>query len=207
MLHPNCLSWPQICIFHSVIINSTIVHHVITMETDINKIRVLSKEREDENWKFRSFLKECDISEDEIDSLVHKLYRKVSSEIDCTACANCCKEVQPVLDQEDAEKFSKGLGISVAQFKEKYLVEDEEPEKFVFNAKPCPFLKNNSCSNYPYRPKDCVSYPHLHNSDFVLRLIWVINNYSVCPIVFNVYECLKDEISHHSKFNNFNGFD
>jgi len=91
------------------------------METNLNKIRKLSKEKEDENWEFRSFLKGCDISEEKIDSIVHKLYQKVSSEIDCRTCANCCKEVQPVLDQEDIERFSKGSGISVAQFKDQYL--------------------------------------------------------------------------------------
>ncbi|MCD6223503.1 MAG: hypothetical protein J7J73_01190 [Deltaproteobacteria bacterium] len=91
------------------------------METNLNKIRKLSKEKEDENWEFRSFLKGCDISEEKIDSIVHKSYQKVSSEIDCRTCANCCKEVQPVLDQEDIERFSKGSGISVAQFKDQYL--------------------------------------------------------------------------------------
>jgi uncharacterized protein len=53
------------------------------METDINKIRKLSKEKEDENWEFRSFLKGCDISEEKIDLIVYELYKKVSSEIDC----------------------------------------------------------------------------------------------------------------------------
>ncbi|MBA7537581.1 hypothetical protein ES705_29850 [subsurface metagenome] len=164
------------------------------METDLSKIRKLSKEKEDENWEFRSFLKGCDISEEKIDSIVHKLYQKVSSEINCKTCANCCKETQPVLNQEDIEKFSKCLGISVAQFKDQYLAKDEDPEKFVFNKKPCPFLKNNLCSHYTYRPNDCRSYPHLHKSGFIFRLMNVIANCSICPIVFNVYEYLKDEI-------------
>ena len=164
------------------------------MEIDLNKIRKLSKEKEDDNWEFRHFLKVCDISEEEIDLSVQKLYQKVSSQIDCRTCANCCKEEQPVLDQEDIERFSKCLGISVAQFKNQYLVKDEYPEKFVFNKKPCPFLKDNLCSHYTYRPKDCISYPHLHKSGFIFKLMNVIENCSICPIVFNVYECLKDEI-------------
>ncbi|MCD6223504.1 MAG: YkgJ family cysteine cluster protein [Deltaproteobacteria bacterium] len=45
---------------------------------------------------------------------------------------------------------------------------DKDPEKFVFNKKPCPFLKDNLCSHYTYRPKDCISYPHLHKSGFIL---------------------------------------
>lgn len=164
------------------------------METDIDKIRKLSNEKEDENWEFRSFLKGYDISEEKIYSIIHELFQKVSSEIDCRTCANCCKEVQPVLDQKDIERFSKCLAISVAQFKAQYLVKDEEPGKFVFNKKPCPFLKDNLCSHYAYRPKDCKSYPHLHKCGFVFRLVNVIENCSICPIVFNVYGYLKDEI-------------
>ena len=175
------------------------------METDINKIRKLSKENEDENWEFRSFLKGCDISEEKIDLIVHELYQKVSSEIDCRTCANCCKEVQPVLDQEDIERFSKCLGISGAQFKDLHLVKDEDPGKFVFDKKPCPFLKDNLCSHYNYRPKDCKSYPHLQKCGFVFRLFNVIGNCSICPIVFNVYEYLKDELQIYEDSNDFNG--
>ncbi len=167
---------------------------MIDMETNLNKIRELSKEKEDENWEFRSFLKGCDIPSEKIDLIVHKLYQQISSEMDCTTCANCCKEVLPVLYQEDIEKFSKGLGISTSQFRNQYLVEDKESKGFIFNKKPCPFLKDNLCLYPDYRPKDCISYPHLHRKGFVFRLINVIHNYSICPIVYNVYECLKDEI-------------
>lgn len=176
------------------------------METDINKIRKLSKEKEDENWEFRSFLKGGDISEEKIDLIVHELYQNVSSEIDCRACANCCRGVQPVLDQEDIERLSKCLGISCAQFKDQYLVKDDDPGKFVFNKKPCPFLKDNLCSHYTNRPKDCRSYPHLHKCGFIFRLVNVIGNCSICPIVFNVYEYLKNEIQNDDDSNDFYGF-
>jgi hypothetical protein len=164
------------------------------METDLNIIRKLSKEKEDENLEFRSFLKGCDIPEEKIDSMVHEIYQKVSSGIDCRTCANCCREIQPVLDQKDIERFSKCLAISAAQFKDQYLVKDEEPGKFVFNKKPCPFVKDNVCSHYICRPKVCRSYPHLNKRGFIFRLVNVIGNCSICPIVFNVYESLKDEI-------------
>jgi len=162
------------------------------METNVRKIRKLSKKKDDENWEFRTFLKGCDSKQ--VDSIVHRLYREISSEIDCRTCANCCKKIQPVLDQTDVEKLSKGLGIPVAQFKDRYLVKDDEHEKYRFNEMPCPFLKGNTCSCHAYRPKDCASYPHLHKKGFVFRLISVVDNCSVCPIVFNVYERLKDEI-------------
>jgi Fe-S-cluster containining protein len=179
---------------------------MIAMETDLNKIKKLSKKKEDENWEFRSFLKRCDIPSEEIDSIVHRLYKRISSEIDCKTCANCCKEVQPVLDFGDIEKFSKGLGISISQFENQYLIKDSESENYTFNKKPCPFLKDNLCSYYAYRPKDCRSYPHLHKPYFIFRLINVIGNYSICPIVFNVYEHLKNEIQHYDNLDEFDDF-
>lgn len=35
-----------------------------------------------------------------------------------------------------------------------------------------------------------------NKEDFVFRLIGVVGNYDVCPIVFNVYEQLKAELWH-----------
>jgi Fe-S-cluster containining protein len=73
-------------------------------------------------------------------------------------------------------------------------VSEEEANKYEFRSIPCPFLKDNKCINYEYRPKDCQSYPHLQKEDFVFRLWGVIDNYSICPIVFNVFEILKKEL-------------
>jgi Fe-S-cluster containining protein len=176
------------------------------METNINKLKEISEEKAEENWAFRAHLKECDISPEEVDAIVHRLYKEISSKIDCKACANCCKEITPVLDNEDVDKLSERLGISNAEFKEEYLVEDEESNGFKFKIKPCTFLKDKSCSLYAYRPKDCRSYPHLHKDGFVFRLMDVIANCSVCPIVFNVYEVLKEELWHKEPLN-FDDFD
>ena len=163
-------------------------------ETDLAKIKRIARQKEDENWLFRSFLKGIDASSEEIDSIVHGIYQKVSSAIDCRQCANCCKETQPALTETDIEVFSKGLGVSTDQLKAKYLVEGEMRNRFEFKELPCPFLNANLCSNYECRPEDCRSFPHLHKEGFVFRLWGVVNNYSICPIVFNVYEYLKDEL-------------
>lgn len=166
--------------------------------TDIAKIEKLSKQKEGENWQFRAFLKSTSIPTKGIDTTVHRLNKEVSSKIDCTACANCCKTVSPTLDEEDIVTFAKGLGISSEQLQSQYLVEDGKG--YTFNAKPCPFLVDNKCSNYDHRPKACASYPHLHKENFVIRTSGVINNCSVCPIVFNVVERLKDELRHDDEF-------
>jgi Fe-S-cluster containining protein len=182
------------------------MQEVILVETDIKKIKRLSKEKEYENTEFRLFLKQCRTPPEEIDSIVHRLYQQIASEIDCQACANCCKELIHVLDEEDIKELSKGLNIPVDQFKEQYLVKDEQPGYYNFNKQPCPLLVNNSCSCWEYRPKNCRSYPHLHKDEFVSRTINVVQNCSVCPIVFNTYERLKGELwSYH--FDDFDDFD
>ena len=174
------------------------------IEIDTNKIRRLAKQKEDENYKFRSFLKDCDMGG--IDVIVQRLYRTLSSKIDCKTCGNCCKKVLPVLNKKDIKRLANGLKISVDVFKDKYLVKRDNNEGITFNKKPCPFLNNNICSQYKYRPEDCRSYPHLHKKYFVSRLINVIENTSICPIVFNVYEALKEEVWNNPEFDDFNDF-
>lgn len=161
------------------------------LETDIKKIEELSQQREDENWDFRCFLKRADLSVAKIDSIVHSLYREVAAQIDCTQCGNCCKVIQPNLTKADIKKLASRQQLSTQDFRAGFLREDEGAEGVVFKVQPCPFLENNRCSVYDNRPSDCRSYPHLHKRDFVFRMNQANSNYSICPIVFNVYEGLK----------------
>jgi uncharacterized protein len=63
-----------------------------------------------------------------------------------------------------------------------------------FKNSPCPFLENKKCTVYNQRPTDCKSYPHLQKKNFTTRLLGVMDNYSICPIVFNVFEDLKQAL-------------
>ena len=164
------------------------------MELDIDKIKKLSKKKENENFRFRAFLKSGEIPEDQLDQIVNTLYHQVSSEIDCTMCANCCRNMQPGLDQEDMERFSECLGIPIGRFKQGFLVEGEEPNLLYIKEVPCPFLKDNRCTYYDCRPKECRDFPHLHKPGFTQRTHDIIINYSICPIVLNVLERLKGEV-------------
>lgn len=166
---------------------------------DLEYIKEIAKEKDEENWGFRAFLKQLDMAPREIDAVVHRIAEEVVSQIDCTKCANCCKQISPVLDKDDVSTFALGLKMPMSEFKEQYLIPDEEaPLNYRFKELPCPFLKNDRCSNYDYRPKDCRSYPHLHKKYFTSRLLGVIGNYEVCPIVFNTYEQLKTQLGHNN---------
>lgn len=166
--------------------------------TDLEYIKEIAIEKEDENWGFRVYLKQHELTRREIDAIVHLITDDVTSKIDCKECANCCKQISPVLDGEDASIFAEGLNMPASEFIERYLSsENESSDKFTFIELPCPFLTNNLCSNYDRLPKDCRSFPHIHKKDFVSRLWGVVENYSVCLIVFNVYEQLKTELWHN----------
>jgi uncharacterized protein len=167
------------------------------LETDPAVIMKIAEKRDEENLRFRSFLKVYNGSPKEIDSIVKGLYQRISSEIDCKMCANCCRGMQPAFSHKDVRDFSQGLGLDVNQFKKQYLIQDGEvSDKFRLKSLPCPFLKGKVCLNYEHRPQDCRSFPHLHKPNFTSRLWEVVENYSVCPLVFNVYEHLKKELWH-----------
>ena len=53
------------------------------IEKDLEKIKRTAKIKEGENIKFRSFLKNIDMEDEKIDSIVHSLYKKVTDQIDC----------------------------------------------------------------------------------------------------------------------------
>ena len=159
--------------------------------TDLKKIEQLGKRNEDENLDFRAFLKGQD--PDEIDRRVHRLYKEISAQIDCSKCANCCKKQTPGLSQKEAEQISSHLNMALEDFRDQY-VETDWTGRMMLKDQPCVFLKDNACTISHIMPEDCRFYPYLHKDDFVSRLFGVIDNYSVCPIVFNVYEGLKEEL-------------
>jgi len=168
----------------------------MTPETNLEFIKSMGEQKEEENWKFRAYLKGLNIKSKELDKIVRTINDDVSSQIDCTKCGNCCKVIYPILDEKDAAAFSEGLNKSIEEFKSSFLVVDKEEgeDKYKFNSLPCPFLKENKCTNYSHRPEDCRSFPHLQKENFVFRLMGVIEFYSICPIVFNVYEQLKKDL-------------
>ena len=58
---------------------------------------------------------------------------------------------------------------------------------------PCKYLKNTVCTINTYKPNECKSYPHTHKEVFISRTLFMIENYAICPIVYNVFERLKIE--------------
>ena len=164
------------------------------IETDIERIKLLAEANEDENWRFRAYLKGSDLSIAALDRLVWRQLGEVARQIDCCACANCCRVMSPQLSARDIRRLADHLGIQKAQLINDYLRPSDEKGKYALAQTPCRFLHEQRCSVYDARPDDCRSFPHLQKREFRSRLMGVIENCSICPIVYNVFERLKLEL-------------
>lgn len=163
-----------------------------TLELNIEEISRLSKQNENENFKFRSFLKGQDSNN--IDKIVHRIYNEIIGLVDCTDCANCCKQLRICLTYKDINRLSKLENLSPEEYEANYIVYDNFAGKKCLRDNPCRYLSDNKCIIYSNRPVDCKSYPYIHKRDFVSRAYNMIDYLGICPIVFNVFERLKVEL-------------
>lgn len=129
-----------------------------------------------------------------LDRIVQQIHQEVFQEIDCTACANCCKTLGPLFTEADISRISKHFRMKLSAFEDLFLGVDEDGDK-VFKAMPCPFLgEDNLCSIYDVRPKACREFPHTDR-----KKIYQINNLTIkntltCPAAYLFVEKLKSRI-------------
>ena len=166
----------------------------MNIETDINTVKVLAEEKQDENWRFRTFLKGSNLSQVRLDRTVAQHYAAAAAKIDCCTCANCCKIMSPSLLKRDIRRLAKHLSLPEDELIREYLQPGEDKNTYTSRQVPCPFLQDKLCTVYEARPDNCRSFPNLHKRDFKSRLIQVVQNSAVCPIVYNVLEELKLEL-------------
>lgn len=160
------------------------------MLTTPSQIAPFLRDKTIENIFFKKFLR--GVSSKEVDEHIHRLSETVSAQIDCLACANCCKKLEPGLEQSEIEVLATARQQEIETFKQQYVAYDGEA--LYLKTKPCMFLNECACTIYEDRPAACAGYPHLNQPDMKFRrTLW--ENYSICPIVFNVLEELKKELN------------
>ena len=153
-----------------------------------------ARSKQTENIFFKKELKKY--SSEVIDEKVQVLKEHFYKAIDCTKCANCCKHLEPGIEDNEIEKLAEKKGMDVIEFRRTYV--DFDGEALFLKTKPCMFLSDNKCSIYDSRPQACALYPHLEQEHFKYKKnVW--SNYAICPIVFEVIEALKVELKFEYK--------
>ena len=126
-----------------------------------------------------------------LDEAFEQLHEEVFEEVDCLACANCCKTTSPIFTDTDIERIAKHLRIRPSDLIARYLHLDED-RHYVLNSSPCTFLgSDNYCSIYEVRPKACREYPHTDRRRMVQILDLTLANTNICPAVATIVERLQ----------------
>ncbi len=150
------------------------------------ELNSISPQKQVANIFFKKMIR--GLSAKQVDDAIHELSSKIEQEIDCTQCANCCKKLEPGIEEKDIEQLAAIKQMSAADFNREFVAYDGQ--SLYLKTKPCKFLHQNKCSVYEIRPGACAAYPHMNQPDLKYkRSIW--ENYHICPIVYNVIEGLK----------------
>jgi len=150
------------------------------------------------NTKLVAFLQKLDeIVPEDMPQLVAEAESAVWSEVDCLACANCCKTMTPTWNRADVIRISKHLNMKPKEFIEKWLFKEEDTGDWVNKSVPCQFLDltTNKCSVYEVRPKDCREFPHHNKKPFDLYNDTFIGNVTRCPATYLLVSKLEKKVS------------
>ena len=163
------------------------------MITDLVQIKRLGEQKRVENERFRRHMKTHAVA----DRRLRVVAEKIEDEIDCRACANCCRVATATLLQRDVEHLARFLRLSQARFLSDY-TEMSEEEGLILKRDAtgaCVFLSGNDCTAYESRPSVCGLYPHVvRGAGSIASRMWqFIDRACYCPIVYNAMEAWKVE--------------
>jgi Fe-S-cluster containining protein len=157
---------------------------------DPNEVVRLAALQSEPNAKLKVRIKR--IPARQLDEAVAAIAKDVIAAIDCTQCANCCKTLEPELAESEIERLAQHRQETRAAFEKKFLGYDSHRE--VHYLKPvCTFLRDNRCTAYAERPDACREYPRLL-PDLKFRWKKTMQDYELCPIVFNTIELLRAKL-------------
>jgi Fe-S-cluster containining protein len=162
------------------------------MLTDLVQIRRLGEKKLGENKRLRQHLKRHNF----IERRLKRVAEEIEDQIDCRACANCCRVATTKITERDAGKLARFLGMGVGRFLSEYTVKSEDEGLILKRTSAgCVFLSGNDCTVYEARPHTCDDFPHLVRGagSFLSRMWEMPDRATYCPIVFNALEAFKEE--------------
>lgn len=148
-----------------------------------------AKKRENENLRFRSFLK-SHADEDELDRHFWELHQKLFAGYDCCRCGNCCRAFSTTLSDEEITAIAKCLSLERQEFITRFLVESTGGWEL---QAPCRFLGiDGKCQIQDCKPAECKGFPYTDRPERLWSLYSILSAAEVCPVVFEILERLKD---------------
>ena len=165
---------------------------------DLAAIAVQARQRRDDDLAFGYYLDTMWERENrpdaELDALVDAIAADVSAQVDCTACANCCRSLAVGVTSGDVRRLAQGLQTStgdvIAQCIDCGPRAARAQEWGVMRVSPCPLLAGRLCSVYAHRPGACRVYP-MFTPDFRWLYEPIVNGAGSCSIIFHVIDRLK----------------
>jgi uncharacterized protein len=145
------------------------------------------------NYQFLRSLKQRPARK--VDRIALELHQEAFNIVDCTRCANCCRTLGPVFNNDDIDRIADHLGMTREALITTYLVKDEEWGHYCAQTTPCPFLaEDNRCTFYDVRPEKCQGYPFTDKAGFAFSSINHANNAVVCPAVYYLVDQMKTRL-------------
>jgi len=161
----------------------------------LNLKRFLKKAAENKS-SFKRFLTRLEKQPPRgLDSIAVAADLEMWQQMDCLACANCCKTMSPTYTPKDLLRISAHVGMTVDAFKKLYLRKDRQGD-WINRQQPCQFLnlEDNKCSIYEVRPRDCAGFPHHTRKRMVDYMHVFKQNIEYCPATYRVVEIMRQKI-------------
>lgn len=158
-----------------------------------DKVQSEAKKKENENMKFRTFLK-CNANPEKLDRQFARLHSELFANYDCSKCRNCCKMYYGSIPENELEKAASHLKMTVKELIDTYLIEEKVEQTYSTKHIPCDFLeKDGSCMLGDTKPENCKKYPYTDQPDRLASMYTVLEAVEVCPVAFEILEQLKKE--------------
>lgn len=153
------------------------------------EIRIVSKDFEESNVKFRRWLKNHADAVD-LDHKLKELHKTIFRGYDCNSCRNCCKIFGATFTDKDIEHAAEHLHMTKVEFLKEHL--ELSQGEYISKSLPCHFVTpEGACALESDQPLGCRDFPYTNQPYRMGSLINLMTIASICPPVFEMVECLK----------------
>lgn len=168
------------------------------MITDLDEVFRLGSSKEAENLEFRRYLSAHHHSDREFQTIA----AETQPHIDCTQCANCCRNSIVSVTKAEINAIAAYLGCGDGAVERHYTEPSPEHERILRSTpEGCVFLDGTLCMIYEVRPRVCREFPHVNPDRRTLGARpashgrWA----ALCPIIYNALEEHKHRVGFHAR--------